>query len=866
MDSIPPSWHIARLSLFGRPSRTILVGVSVALASTLVVTISCALSTALTNIDERMRALIGEADARIVHQHGSEFDAEAIKLVRTLPDVVAAAGRLSGAISVRRADGAVGSDGHELRTTLQCRGTDLAEDRAFDQMKYPIGRAPESEGEIGIDPVAARILNAGPGTVLMVVYFGEPIQLTVTGVRERPTLGALQRPMGHLSRRVLAAVTERDSDISIVSIVLKKGVDTNAWVKANASRIALPLRLESMELATSGLDRPARGSQIALAISTMLAFLCCSFIVATAMTTAIGEQQRIFAMARCVGASRAQLFCGQLLAGAALCLTAGSLGIPLGIATTAIVTEYYRELLPAGLSVSWTGIALAIAGSTAAGIVGALWPAWKASRVSVLRALGPQASAASPSGIWIAAACGIACIGIQTALIFIADQESRFWAYILIGLPLLHIAWFILSVPTLWLVGRFLSRWLESICRIPRGLLCGSLAANPWRFGLVAGALMVGVSVLVSTWTNGSAILNDISERVRFGDAFVFKSTGFSAAETNRLRTLPGVTSAAAVGYLPLRVIGQQIIGLEGLSTPNVVCIGFDSEPFLQLNRLEWIEGDPTHAAKRLSEGNAILVATEFRTARGIGPGSWIELGSDLDHHPFEVVGVVGAAGLDVATQFFGIRSMYMEHAVSCVFMDFKGVSKYFGTHEAFLVQMGIPENATVIDEEHLATAVEAAAPGAVFASGRAIRKEILRIGGIMLTVSTCVALGALILASLAAGGVIAAGVATRSFELGVLEAVGASRGLVSRLILTESLLIGITAAITGSVFGIQLAWMGTRCYRDMAGLELSLHIPVGVVLGGSVAVCLAAVLAAAPAVHSLTRRSPRELLGGAKG
>ncbi|MDA1263140.1 MAG: ABC transporter permease, partial [Planctomycetota bacterium] len=214
----------------------------------------------------------------------------------------------------------------------------------------------------------------------------------------------------------------------------------------------------------------------------------------------------------------------------------------------------------------------------------------------------------------------------------------------------------------------------------------------------------------------------------------------------------------------------------------------------------------------------------------------------------------------------FGIQSMYMEHAVSCVFMDFSGVSKYFGTREAFLVQMGIAEDVTTIDEEQLANAVEAASPGAVFASGRAIRKEILRIGGVMLTVSTFVALGAMTLASLAAGGVIAAGIATRSFELGVLEAVGASRGLVSRLILSESLLIGITAGITGSVFGIYLAWMGTRCYRDMAGLELSLKIPIDVVLGGFVAASVAAILAAAPAVRSLTRRSPRELLGGAKG
>ena len=866
MDSIPPSWHIARLSLLGRANRTILVGVSVALASTIVVTVSCALTTALANIEMRIGALIGEADARVVHRHGAEFDASTVELVQSFPDVVAAAGRLSGAISVRRTDGSQGLDGRELRTTLHCRGTDLSQDRAFDQFEYRIGRAPESEDEIGIDQLAADLLDARIGTKLSIVHFGDPIELSVTGIRDRPKLGALQRPTAHLSRRILASAASRDSDIAIVSIVLRKGVNTDAWVKENASRIDPPLQLESMELATSGLDRPERGGQVALAIATMLAFLCCSFIVATAMTTALGEQQRSFAMARCVGASRGQLFFGQLLAGATLCLTAGLIGVPLGLMTATIAIESYREHLPAGLSVSWTGIILAVVGSTVAGIAGALWPAWRASSVSVLRALGPQASATKSSGIWIAASCGIACIAIQLALTTIADENSSFWAYILIGLPLLHIGWFLLSVPTLWTIGAISARSIALLVRIPPTLLKSSLATNPWRFGLIAGAMMVGVSVLVSTWTNGGAILCDISERVRFGDAFAFKSTGFRASETDRLRVIPGITSAAAVGYLPVKVIGEQILGLKGMSTPNVVCIGFDSEPFLKMNRLEWIEGDPVIAARRLREGDAILVAEEFRTARQIGPGSWIELGSDSDHASFEVVGVVGAAGLDVATQFFGIGSMYMEHAVSCVFMDFDAVWKHFGTREAFLVQLAIPESATSSEEELLARAVEDAAPGAVFASGRAIRTEILRIGSIMLTISTFVALGALFLASLAAGGVIAAGVATRSFELGVLQAVGASRGVVIRLILAESLLIGLTAAIIGSVFGIQLAWMGTRCYRDLAGLELALDVPLDVVLGGGVAVCFAAICSALPAARILTRKSPRELLGGSKG
>jgi len=866
MALIHPSWHIARLSLLGRPSRTLLCGLSVLLASTLVVAMSCAMETAFANVNARMRTLIGEADVRVVHEHGAAFDVEALARVQALPEVRAASGRLGGALSLRRADGGTDAQGRVRRATVQCRGADLETEAVFDQINYTEGRAPESDTEIGIDSLAARALGAEVGTELEVVHFGPPIVLTVSGIRDRPALGALQRPLGHLSRRVLADVLQSEGEVDLVSIVLEQGVDPVTWIAGNATIFESPLKLEPTELASSGLDRPAAGGRIAVAVATMLAFLCCAFIVTTAMTTALAEQQRLFAIARCIGATRAHIFLGQVMAGGVLCFVSGAIGVPVGVALTAIAVGWYSALLPAGVALSWTGIALAVAGATAAGIGGALFPAWKASRVSPLEALAVHARAASRRGILAAACIGAACLGAQLLLLLIPDRDSRFAWYILLGLPLLHVGWFVLAVPILRCISGVLAPTLERTLALPRGLLVGSLAATPWRFGLIAGALMVGVAILVSTWSNGAAILSDISERIRFGDAFAFKTSGFNREEVERMRMLPGVQSSAAVGYLPVRVLGEQVIGLDGLSTPNVVCIGFDSQPFLAMNRLEWIAGDPERAAQRLRDGDAVLVAKEFLLARGVTVGDRVQLGTTASNHSFEVVGVVGAAGLDVATQFFGIRSLYMDHAVSCVFMDFQAVERFFGTREAYLVQIEIAADAADADETLLAEHVESAAPGAVFASGRGIRREILRIGGLMMTISSVVAVAAMSLASLAAAGVIAAGIATRARELGVLQAVGAGRGTLRALILGESLLVGTAAGVTGTLFGLQLAWMGVRSYREMAGMELSFNIQPLVIAAALSAVCAVSLLAALPSVRRLLQHEPRELLSAGAG
>jgi putative ABC transport system permease protein len=169
-------------------------------------------------------------------------------------------------------------------------------------------------------------------------------------------------------------------------------------------------------------------------------------------------------------------------------------------------------------------------------------------------------------------------------------------------------------------------------------------------------------------------------------------------------------------------------------------------------------------------------------------------------------------------------------------------------------------------DETRLAEEVESAAPGAVFASGRGIRREILRIGGLMMTISSLVAVAAMALASLAAAGVIAAGVATRARELGVLQAVGAGRGTLRALVLGESLLVGAAAGATGTLFGLQLAWMGVRSYREMAGMELSFNIQPLVIAAALLAVCAVSLLAALPAVRRLLQHEPRELLSAGAG
>ena len=875
MASLHPSWCFARQALAGRRGRTALLVTAVALSAALVTAVSCAIATAQSNVEVRLRKLVGDADARLVQRYGEDFADDALAAVRALPGVEHAAGRLDGSLTLVRTDGTKDEFGRARRATVQARGDDLAEDLRLREVTMVAGRRPERADEIIVDPLAAQMLGAAPGTQVDVQRFGEPLRLTITGIYERPVLGALQRPLAQVDRRTLAEAQGQDPEVSRIAIKLAPGTKAQAWIDQHKGAFEDPLVLEPAELATAGFTRQLEAANLGLLIATMIAFMSCAFIVATGMTVAVSEQVREMAIARCIGAERRDLFLGQVIVGAVIGGLGGLLGAPLGIGVAWGLAEHFRELVPAGLSIAPLGIMLSLGGAVMSGLLGALWPATSASRVSPLMALTVRARATSGALPWALGALGAGCIVVQLLLLLIPDVEPRFWAWALVGLPLVHVGWFLLSVPILAAMAPWTGAMLERALGVPTGLLAGSLRASPIRFGLTAGALMMGVSLMVGTRSDSEALVRNLTERVQFADAFVFKTAGFSGEEQDRVRAIPGVINAVSVGYMPIRVRGferkdgttdETVLGLKSISPPNVVCIGFQPEAFFRQNRIDWIRGTPEAALPALRDGSGVLVAEEFLTARGLDVGDRLFLGAREERRPFTIVGVVGSAGLDLATQFFGIRSMYMEHAVSCVFMDFDVVARDFGNREAVIMQFSMPPELDDAGEKALAAQLEDQVPGSSFASGRTIRRAVLEIGNVMLALSAGIALGAMMLACFAVGNVVVAGIAARRQEFGVLRAVGATPSLLLRVILGEVLAIALSAIVSGFGLGIHLAWMATRLYHDLAGLDLKVTLsPLPLAIGCLVLLGLTA-LAATPAGVHLMRRPARELLAAARG
>lgn len=832
---------------------------AVAAASALIVAVSSALTTAQATMEQVLTQLLGAADARIIHVFNSRFDESLVDDVKQWTGVGHVTAQLNGSLTLIRADRRADEEtGELLRTSPQTFGIDVESYVQFAQPELRSGNWIRNRHDIVLDPSAAEALDAAPGDELLVEGADEPVTLTVAGIYERPQFGALQRPRAFCNRDVLAELLELTGRISTILIRLEPGVDAERFCEQHGGTMPETLALEPAELARSGFDRRVEASRFGLIVSTAMTFMAASFIIITGLTTGVTERQREMAVMRCVGASRAQLFASQMSIGLLFAVAGSGLGIPIGAGIAALLAWFFSDLLPAGFRLSWMGVGLAVGGALLAGTFGALFPAWSASRTTPLTAMTTAAQPQRNRNVVICAIIAVALIATQITLMQLGDRDWRFWSYFYVGLPCMFFGYFLLGTPLLLLVSNTLGRALSTVMRIPADVVTGSINRTRFRHGFTAGAMMVGLAILVADWTQMNGLLDGWLNRIRFADGFAFRLTGLAPHETKAIEQLPFVDAVCPLTMVTLEVRGEQVFGIEGIAPPYVNCFGFDPDVYFDLNAVEWVQGDPATAIPRLRDGDAILVAERFLTARGIGVGDRLTLGMGRVEDEYEIVGVVGSAGLEIAIQAFGVNNQYAEFALSGAFMELQTLQQRYDKREIIAMQVDLSED---ISDEQAYHEFTEAVPGVPFFTGRWLIDTINDVALALYYVDSTIAFTALLLTCIAMGNVIATAIHGRRFEYGLLRAVGGHRHLLARLIIVEVVLLAVTGAILGTSLGLHSALIGARFYRELVGISIPILFPyIATAVGWAVMIALS-IGVAAPAIRMLTRAQPGALL-----
>lgn len=434
----------------------------------------------------------------------------------------------------------------------------------------------------------------------------------------------------------------------------------------------------------------------------------------------------------------------------------------------------------------------------------------------------------------------------------------------------MFVGYFLLGVPVVAGIVRLLGPLIGRLLGVPPILLERSVRRTPYRHGLTAGALMAGLAMMVALWTQGGAFARDWLGRIQFPDAFV---TGIALSDSSveKLRAMPEVTGASPLSLVRANISseGMSGLGVGAVQQLKTAFIGFDPDSFFRLMRVTWVQGEPETAIRRLNEGDSIIVAREFLTSRGLGVGKKVRVSYQNHSHEFEIVGVVTSPGLDIVSNFFDLGDMYVDQAVSAVFGSRKALSDHL---------LGGNEPPTQIISMSLAKGTDDAEVTARIrhelydygvldvGTGRFFKQLIAGAIGRSLYIVSAIAVMSMLVASLGVANLIVAAIESRRFEFGVLRAVGATRGMISRLVLAEAVVVAFAACVIGVGMGIQGSYGGVRLNAAIMGVEIFLRPqPLPILVGCAILIALT-LLAAAPAVLALGRNQPRELLAAMKG
>jgi putative ABC transport system permease protein len=305
---------------------------------------------------------------------------------------------------------------------------------------------------------------------------------------------------------------------------------------------------------------------------------------------------------------------------------------------------------------------------------------------------------------------------------------------------------------------------------------------------------------------------------------------GFWQQVLDRVRALPGVQSAAVGTAIPLTDDHSRTdITVEGMPLPkpgsfphpdiHIVSPGYEKTLGVRLLRGRGFMHADQENAPRVAMVNATVAQRLFPEADPIGKRfTFGRLGSRRTPNWVTIVGVLAD------TKMYGLANP----ARLEVYVPFRQAP---ANEMALLVKSGVEPAALVSAIRGVVVSIDKEQP--VF--GIATMQEVVN-ASVSTRRVTLILLGlfsglALVLASIGIYGVVSYSVAQRAREIGIRMALGAQRGDVLRLVLTQGGKISLAGIAIGSAASAGLTWLMAKLLYSVSAVDPATFIAVAFVL-----------------------------------
>jgi putative ABC transport system permease protein len=544
------------------------------------------------------------------------------------------------------------------------------------------------------------------------------------------------------------------------------------YVLATAAEMAASLRASTAEFRT-----------LAALVAAVVLFVA-AFLIFNTLSMTVTERLGEVALLRAAGATAGQVYRLVIAAAAAIGVAGSAAGLVVGLGLGALVGWYMRSIEGFPLDdvvAPPAAVVLAIATGFAITVVSGIEPALRAARVRpvvALRAGRDQMVGERARLRWLVVVFAV----VAGAAILLAPADAGpagvLRSLAVYGMLLLAA----LVVPLLVVpLGRLVGALVRPFARAEERLSRGSIARDRSRAALAAGALGVGLAMVVALATvasvarsAGTAWLGEVIP----GDAVVssIRPVGPDEGIESELRAVAGIDRVTPFAMFNIAHDGERL-----------AAVGTIGRDLLEDGRLRFEEGSREVALAALDGSGTVIVPRSLATR--------------LDLHAGDALDVTTSSG-PVTLHVGGVVERSMPGPTGeAVIIGYADALERFGARGADLFAIRYAQGSAATSGPLLEGVARAYAltPTPVIHLETAIGSALDRILGLF----DAVALLAVIVAGLGVANTFAMSVIERVPEIGVLRATGMTRRQVGRMVIVEALMLGGIGAIVGVVGGV---------------------------------------------------------------
>ncbi len=624
----------------------------------------------------------------------------------------------------------------------------------------------------------------------------------------------------------------KEGRIDRIDVSVMRGSDLESVRKGIREALPKGFNVETSAGRTKQIENMISRFQKMLGLARFIVIFVGMYIIYNSVSITVVHRKKEVGILRALGATKGRvvlLFLAETLVNG----TVGSgLGAGLGIlqakasigTVSRLVSDIYLNTSLDGLSISWYHLIIGFISGLAASLSAAVLPSLASSRITPISAI--RSAPYSEEGFFTNRR-----IIILSAIFLLLSASMLFLYKTLPSSPHVHNMMTIFSSSIFILLGISLAtpHFLKLFLRVfhkavspflgPAGRLAGlNLQKNIIRNAVAAAAVFLGISMFV----NSAGLTNSINQSImRYMDAIVRADIIVTAGR-------PLATVGSQNTPMPCRVMEQiaKIPGVLSADPFRKIYVDYGDGRFLlmsmdMMKRLAYSDFTILHGSReeilsRLPSEDGIVINEGFAEKYRVKPGDSVTLPTPGGPVAFKVVAIVVEFSSDSGSAFIDISTF----------------QRRWGDR--------------LLDTINVRTTSKDAIPGVIAAIERELgserkifalplsewRNELYTLINDSFVFNRALSFLTLTIACFGIIVTLFASVLERTREIGILRSIGMLRNQVFKIVLIESMLLGLVGGILGCLGGIVMGWSSLEgFFRADYGSSTAYYFPYSSIL-----------------------------------